>query len=142
MEIGQKGLALIKSFEKCYLEPYDDGYGYKTIGWGLVILKTDHFTTLTQQEADALLLRDLTSAEHVVDSVVSVPLSQSQYDALVSFQFNTGHLPKSTLLMDLNKGNIKAASEQFHLWIHSSGKVSRGLIRRRDAEEALFNAKS
>ena len=72
--------------------------------------------------------------------MVKVPLTQGQFDALVSFAFNcgAGNLKKSSLLKKLNAGDYDGARASFDLYTRSKGKVLRGLMRRRDAEQALW----
>jgi lysozyme len=67
-----------------------------------------------------------------------VPVSQNEWDALVSFHYNTGGLPKSTLLQKLNSGDRKGAAAEFHRWNKGGGKVLPGLTRRRASESLLF----
>ena len=83
---------------------------------------------------------DLAVAENAVRRSVQFPLNQNQFDALVSFQFNTGWLahPHCSLLNALNAGNYRLADEDFMLYDRSQGKVLAGLDRRRAAEMALF----
>ena len=140
-EIAEKGLTLVKSFETCKLEPYDDGYGYMTIGWGHLIKPGESFGSgINQERADQLLVADLAIAMSTVNHAVAVDITQNQFDALVSFAFNAGgsNFRSSTLLKKVNQGNLKGAANEFDKWIHSAGKVSKGLIRRRAAEKALF----
>lgn len=81
-------------------------------------------------------------AEHAVEHLVTVPLSQGQYDALVSFTYNegAGRLQSSTLLKVLNAGNYVGAAARFGVWVYGSGVKLPGLITRREAEVALFLA--
>ncbi|KQD16250.1 lysozyme [Acinetobacter baumannii] len=69
-----------------------------------------------------------------------MPLTQNQFDALVSLAYNigSGAFKGSTLLKLLNKGDYKGAADQFLVWNKAGGKVMKGLVRRREAERALF----
>ncbi len=71
---------------------------------------------------------------------VTVPLNQNQFDALVSLTYNigSGAFNNSTLLKKLNKGDYQGAADQFLVWNKAGGKVMKGLVRRREAEQALF----
>jgi lysozyme len=96
--------------------------------------------TITQDQADALLLSDIAAAVTFVNQAVTVPLQQNQFDALVDFAFNLGRaaLSGSTLLKLLNAGNFPGATAQFPAWDHAGGQVVAGLLRRRQAEQAMF----
>ena len=87
-------------------------------------------------------LSDLADAQASVNTLVTVALSQNQYDALVSFTFNLGGgaLGGSTLLRILNSGDYAGAAAQFPVWDHVAGIVSAGLLARRRAEQAMFLA--
>ena len=91
-------------------------------------------------EADQWLVEDVRSAEADVETLVTLPLTANQYDALVSFAYNIGgpSLAASTLLKLLNTGDVAGAADQFLRWNKSKGVVLAGLIRRREAERKLF----
>lgn len=134
---SSKAVELIKQFEGCKLHAYKDSVGVPTIGYG----HTKHVhmgQTLTQQEADDFLYEDLDDAWQYVYSLVEVPLTQGQADALTSFVFNlgAGNLKTSMLLKKLNMG--EDASSEFGKWTHAGGKVLPGLVKRREAERELF----
>jgi len=133
------GRALIRQFEGCYLQAYRCPAGIPTIGVGHTrgVKMGDR---CSQQQADVWLTEDLQDAEAAVAQLVKTPLAQQQFDALVSFTFNLGGraLAESTMLILLNKGNHKAAAEQFGRWVNSNGVKLDGLVRRRAAEKALF----
>lgn len=143
MKIGQQGLELIKSFEglelTAYLCPADVwtiGYGHtKTVKAGMRI---------TERGAEELLKQDLAWVETAIDTYVTVALTQPQYDALCSFIYNVGGgaFRKSTLLKKLNAGDYEGAQGQFKRWNKASGKVLKGLTRRRTAEQELFGTPS
>jgi len=96
--------------------------------------------TITKERAEELLREDVKRFEGYVDRLVKVPLTQGQYDALVSFVYNLGPgaLERSTLLDQLNRGDYDSAAEQFGRWVFAGGKTLAGLVRRRAAERALF----
>lgn len=87
-----------------------------------------------------MLLNDVQRFEPEIERLVTVPLSQNQWDALVSFTYNLGaaNLEWSTLLRKLNAGDYAAAADQFPRWNKGGGKVLVWLVRRRAAERDLF----
>ncbi len=136
---SQNGVDLIKSFEGCVLKAYQDSVGIWTIGYGHT--KGVHSgMTITAIQAQEYLISDLVVFERAVNSCVTVPMTQNMFDALVSFSFNVGAaaLKKSTLLANLNKGNINSAATEFDKWVHAGKKILPGLVRRRAAEKELF----
>ena len=139
MNIGPQGLALIKSFEGCKLAAYLDSVGVPTIGYGHTsgVFMGD---SCTQAQADAWLAEDLKDAEKCVNDAVTVPLTQNEFDALVSFTFNLGcgNFRKSSLLRLLNGSDYDAAALEFRKWDKAGGQVLAGLTRRRNAEARLF----
>jgi lysozyme len=141
MIISPEGLALIKEYEGLRLKAYRDAVGVLTIGWGHTGKDVREGMTITQNEAEELLRIDLQKFEAAVKRLVKVQLTQSQFDALVSFTFNLGEyaLERSTLLELLNKGQFAAAGDQFGRWVNAGGKPLPGLVRRRAAEADLFN---
>lgn len=146
MKISANGIAVLHYFEQCKLEAYpdpgsNDGRPW-TIGWGHTGPDVVKGLVWSQEKADAQLVIDLASREASVSTFVKVPTTQGQFDALVSFQYNTGSLGTSTLLKMLNAKNYAGAQGQFKRWNKNDGKVMRGLTRRRAAEEALFSGKS
>ena len=139
MKISDAGIQLIREFEGCRLNAYFDAVGIPTIGYG----STDGVTmgdSITQAEAEALLLEDLEPFERCVSDCVKVPIDQNAFDALVSFAYNLGGdaLRHSTLLKYLNAGDHPAAAKEFHKWIHAGSNILPGLVARRRAEADLF----
>ena len=112
MKTSQAGIDFIKSFEQCHLRAYKDSGGVWTCGWGSTGSDVNENTEWTQEYADNRFERDLLIAERGVTELVKVPLSQNEFDALVSFAFNVGididsdtmaeGLGESTLLRLLN----------------------------------------
>jgi lysozyme len=137
---SKNGLALTELFEGDILNAYQDQHGIWTIGYG----HTEGVypgQNITQEQAVALLFSDLGNAVHCVNEVVTVRLTQSQFDALVDFTFNIGitNFRNSTLLHDINAGRFPEALAQFRLWDHCGGIVNAGLLRRRNAEASEFS---
>lgn len=141
MQISKAGLDLIKQFEGLYLKAYRCPAGVPTIGYGHTA-GVAMGQTITQQQADDYLRRDVRQFERAVSRLVTVPLTQGQFDALVSFAFNLGDgaLAQSTMLRLLNAGDYTGAAAQFDRWNKAGGRVLPGLVRRRAAERALFEA--
>lgn len=143
MELSAAGLQLIERSEGFSSNEYNDVAGIPTIGYGHRILPGESFPNgITQAQAEAILANDVRTAEAAVQRLVTAPLTQGQYDALVDFTYNlgSGNLASSTLLKDLNAGNYDAAANQILLWDHAGGKVQPGLQARRQAEFDLFTA--
>ncbi len=137
---GGKGLALTEQFEGCRLTAYQDQVGVWTIGYGHTGPEVCAGLTVTPEQASALLQKDVSSAAEFVNKAVTVALTQEEFDALVDFVFNlgAGAFAKSTLLRVLNAGDFAAAAAQFAVWDRAGGAVVAGLLRRRQAETALF----
>jgi lysozyme len=144
VKTSQAGLDLIKQFEGTRLQSYVCPAGILTIGVGHTSAagppKVLPNMTITYQEANEILARDLIKYESAVDRLVQVPLTQNQFDALVSFTFNVGEgaLAKSTLLKKLNSGNYAAVPGELMKWTKGGGKELPGLVRRRRAEAAMW----
>jgi lysozyme len=134
------GLALTELFEGCELTAYQDQVGVWTIGYGHTGSEVRSGLTITQEQAEAYLANDVAGAATCVNRVVTLALTQQEFDALVDFVFNlgTGAFQGSTLLKDLNSGDIATAATQFDHWDHAGGQIVAGLLRRRQAETAMF----
>ncbi len=141
MRISQKGIDFIKSHEKFKPMYYLDQGGKGTIGYGHTRTARPGMR-VTREQADELAKQDIGYHEKIVNKLLDkVKRSQGQHDALVSFQYNTGHLPDSTLLKKINSGmDVGEAMEQeFPRWVHVKGKKSKGLINRRNDELYMAN---
>lgn len=128
-------------FEGFSEKPYNDVVGKQTIGYGHLIKPGESFPDpLTLDEANDILVADLGHAEACIDAFVEVPLTQYEYDALISFIFNLGcgAFKGSTLCGLLNQKLMDSASKQFTRWNKAGGKEVAGLTRRRLAEQAMF----
>jgi lysozyme len=143
MRISQEGVNLIKHFEGCRLEAYKCPAGVWTIGYGHTkgVKEGD---AIEQEAAEAFLIEDLEAFEQDVTRLVEVPLTQQQFDALVSWTFNlgAGNLAESTLLRKLNNYQYAEVPEQMMRWVRAGGQVLDGLVKRRAAEAALFQNKN
>ncbi|WIM14478.1 lysozyme [Enhydrobacter sp.] len=140
MRISAEGLDLIKTCEGFRDCAYRDGSGVWTIAWGHTegVREGDR---CDGAQGEAWLVRDVARAEAAVRRQIAVPLSQRQFDALVSFAFNIGPaaLAGSTLRRKLDAGDYAGAADEFPRWVHdATGAVVPGLVRRRALERALF----
>lgn len=143
MKISDNGLAIIKQFESCSLKAYKPIKEEKeyTIGWGHKSSSVKAGMVISQEVADELLNQDVAIAEKYVQKFVTVPLTQNQFDALVSFCYNVGSYAfrTSTLVAMLNANKYIEASEQFGRWVKGdNGQTLAGLVKRRNIEKALF----
>jgi GH24 family phage-related lysozyme (muramidase) len=137
--ITQAGIDLIKRFEGFSPAVYICPAGYPTIGYGHVMKpqEREQFAGgITTEQAETLLRQDLQTAERAVLRIINVPLTDGQFDALVSFTFNlgAGALQRSTLRRKVNRGDHAAVPAEFRKWVWAGGRKLEGLVRRRDAE--------
>jgi len=154
MKMSANGLKLLKDWEGCVLKTYLDAAGLKTIGVGHLLTETEKKTGyiniagskveyahgITMQQALDLLAQDVTPAEEAVNKAVTVPISQNQFDTLVSFAFNVGcgGFRSSTALKMVNQGRYDDVPGWLAKWNRAGGKVCDGLIVRRRNEIKLW----
>ncbi|MBY0444878.1 MAG: lysozyme [Burkholderiales bacterium] len=140
MQTGKNGIALIQKFEGLRLTSYQDSVGIWTIGDGHTGADVKPGMTINPSQVLILLQQDLERFESGVNKSVKVPLTQNQFDALISFSYNVGlgNFSKSTLLKRLNEANYSGAADQFPRWNKAGGQILKGLVDRRNAEAALF----
>ena len=140
--INAAGLSHIKKWEGCELVAYKDIAGVWTIGYGHTsaagIPNVKPGMRINDVEAENILRNDLGVFEARVANLVKVSLTDNQFAVLVSFDFNTGDLHKSTLLKKLNAGDYDAVPGELMKWVNSGGKKSKGLVNRRSAEAGLW----
>jgi len=137
----EDGLRLIRRFEGFSAVPYLCPAGYLTVGYGHVVKNPDAFRQpITEDEATEILNVDVETAERAVLRLITVPLTDGQFDALVSFTFNlgAGALQRSTLRRKVNREDHEDAADEFLRWVWAGGRKLNGLIRRRQAEAALY----
>jgi len=149
MKLSDKGTKIIKNFEGLRLEAYRDSANVWTIGYGSTryhdgrgVRPADKLAN--ELQADALFRNTIGQYEEAVKRCVKSPLTQNQFDALVSFTYNegTGALEKSTLVHKLN--DYEGAANQFLVWNkitdpHTGNKViCQTLVKRREQERELF----
>ncbi len=144
MKLSDKGLKLIAGFEGCVLKAYRCEANVLTIGYGHTGKDVVEGMTISVTEAEALLKKDAAKFERGVTKLCDFPVTQNQFDALVSLAFNIGlaNMATATILKMLRVGNVQAAAELFLRWnkIRSNGElvVSKGLSKRRMAERQYF----
>jgi|TARA_B100000214_G_C23799400_1_gene549658 lysozyme len=140
MNISQTGIDLLKHFEGCELEAYQDSVGVWTIGYGHT-KDVEKGMKITQELAEHMLKEELEGEyEGYINDIPDVPLTQCQFDALVCWVYNLGptNLRSSTMLKELNAGNYDLVPFQMKRWDKAGGKTLLGLTRRRNAEALLF----
>jgi lysozyme len=139
--INKAGLELIKHYEGCSLEAYQDTGGVWTIGYGHTGVTARNGMNITQKKAEKLLREDLAWAEKAVIRFLRVGVNDNEYAALVSFVFNVGMgaFRRSTLLRMVNLNDFFAAEKEFGLWKYDDGIEQPGLVARREAEVELWN---
>ena len=144
MSTSQNGINLISSFEGCELKAYLCPAKVWTIGFGTTVypngVKVKKGDSCTLEQAKQFKAHDLKRFEKTVNNLVKVPLTQNQFDALVSLTYNigTGAFEESTLLKKLNTGDYQGAADQFTVWNKGGGKVLQGLVNRRAKEKEVF----
>ena len=143
LKTSQEGISLIKSFEGCELSAYRCSADVPTIGYGHTAGVSDG-DTCTLEEAEEMLSDDLVEFENYVKKYVETDLEQNQFDSLVAWGYNLGpkNLSESTMLKELNAGNLEEVPRQMKRWNRAGGQVLDGLIRRREAESRLFKGEA
>jgi lysozyme len=148
--VGRAGKALIEKWEGCARRRADGGYeAYPdpgsadgkpwTIGWGATGQGIGPGTVWTQAQCDARLDKDLIRfADAVAKAIGDAPTTQNQFDALVSFHYNTGAIARATLTKLHKRGDHAGAAREFGKWVNASGKPMAGLVKRRAEEAALY----
>lgn len=139
--ITEDGLNLIKRFEGFSPSLYICPAGYLTIGYGHLVRSGESFTEISETEAEALLRKDVESAERAVLRLVNVPLTDGQFDALVSFTLNlgSGAFQRSTIRRKVNRQEHADVPEQLMRWVWAGGQRLKGLVKRRKSESILYS---
>jgi GH24 family phage-related lysozyme (muramidase)/peptidoglycan hydrolase-like protein with peptidoglycan-binding domain len=154
LQVSENGKKLVRDAEGFFSKPYNDPAGHATIGYGHLLHRGNvtaadraQWGTLSEPQARKLLDGDINEVAAQVKSLVKVPLTQGQFDALVSFGFNLGTgkggLGDSTLLRKLNEGDYAGAQKEFGRWVKATDTNGNlitlpGLVTRRANEAALF----
>jgi lysozyme len=165
VKTSEKGIHLMHYFEGYRNKPYKCSAKIWTVGWGhamypdqlrLPNVRTENYTGMirddyqlkpednrvwSKEELVEIFKNDLATFERgVLRLVPGVVGKQGAFDALVSISFNfgLGNLQRSTIRMKANRGDWEGAAEAFMAWTKGGGKVLPGLVKRRQAERALF----
>lgn len=138
--LSQAGLAALQNREGFSAKPYADHKGY-SIGYGHLIKEGENLTYVSVAQALDLLASDVQWAQDAVLSAITVPITQNQFDALVSFAYNVGAgaFKRSTLVKRINAGDSDAGQE-FGRWVYASSQKNQGLIARRQSERQQFES--
>lgn len=141
--ISTHGLDLIRRFESFAPAIYICPAGYPTIGYGHLITeanKAQFLDGVDKRQAQELLQHDVQKAERAVLRLITVPLMQGQFDALVSFTFNLGGgaLQRSTLRRKINREEHDDVPAELMKWVWAGGRKLKGLMKRRQAESAFY----
>jgi len=142
--VTAEGLALIRRFEGFSPTIYRCPAGHDTIGYGHVVHEAERARFaggITEHEAEELLVIDVRRAEAAVLRLISVPLTDGQFDALVSFTFNFGAaaLQRSTLRRKVNREEHAEVPAELRRWVWAGGKRLVGLTKRRRAEASRYS---
>lgn len=145
MQLSHQGIEALKEREGFESKAYKDTGGVWTIGYGTIKAngqRVEQGMECTQAEATQWLIDDLVWAQTAVNKSVKVPLSQHQFDALVSFVYNIGEdaFYKSTMLRKLNAKDYAGAAGEFDRWVMDNGKRVKGLENRRNSEQEQFES--
>jgi lysozyme len=142
-QVSRAAVDLIKRFEGYRMKAAQLPDGRWTLGYGHT-LTARAGASVSEQDAEALLLYDLITVAHAVNENVYTPLNQNQFDALVCFAFNIGaeNFIRSAVLRRLNEGALIQAACEMEMWRKADFEGERividALVRRRSAEKALF----
>lgn len=145
MLCNQAGIDLIKEFEGCKLNSYQDQAGIWTIGYGTTGPFVTPNMTIEQATADAWLINHIDTVAAALTRMIKTPINENQFAALVSLAYNigVGAFSNSSALGVLNEGYIDQVPAKMMLWdkITVGGQhiVDAGLVRRRQAEVNLYN---
>lgn len=139
MKTSPAGIRAIKEFEGSRLEAYQDVVGVWSIGYGFTT-GVQPGDTMTQAECDERLKNELRQYEQAVWDATGGDVTQSEFDALVSFAWNVGiaGMKKSSVIKAHNRGDKAAAARAFGLWNKAGGEIVNGLVRRRAAEAVMY----
>jgi lysozyme len=149
--LGKAGTALIKKWEGCHKRRSDgrlaaypdpgsaDGKPW-TIGWGSTGADVRKGVVWTHAQCDARFASDIQRyVAAVAKALGTAPTTQNQFDALVSFHYNTGAIATASLTRLHKQGQFAAAAKEFAKWIYNDGKPMKGLANRRAEEARLYS---
>ena len=141
--ITKQGLNLIKGFEKFVPHLYICPAGYPTIGYGHVVIRFKRSAfkdAINEEKALEILTIDVRVAERAVLALVDVPLTDGEFNALVSFTFNVGSgaFQRSTLRQKVNREEHTEVPQEFNRWVFAGGRRLKGLVTRRALEAKIY----
>jgi lysozyme len=139
MKISEDGLELIKKFEGCETNAYQDSVGVWTIGFGHT-KGVEEGQTCSIEDAESMLADEMDEYEGYINNMVKVGLQQHEFDSLVAWVYNLGptNLGESTMLKVLNGGQFDRVPDEMNRWTRAGGEILEGLVRRRQAESLMF----
>lgn len=143
--INQATIDLVKEFEGLRTKAYKDSAGVWTIGYGTTAraglgIEPAAGMEITEAEAEYYLQKGLEKFSTEIAGVFKTPINENQFGACVSLAYNIGPgaFKRSSVVRHFNLGNTKKAADSILMWNKAGGKVLKGLVRRREAERALF----
>lgn len=144
-KVNQATIDLIKEFEGFRAEAYKDAVGVWTIGYGTtdragVGIAPRPGMVISREEAEFYLHKAVQKFADQIAPKITAPINENQFGAFVSLAYNIGPgaFARSSSLRHFNAGDLDRAAANILLWNKAGGKVLRGLVRRREAERALF----
>lgn len=141
MKLSSQGAELIAEFEGFRAKPYRDAVGVWTIGFGSTKGVGPNTPLVTREQALARMMREIDATYGAAVNALGVPLTQHQFDALVSFVYNVGPggiATTTTVGKHLRARRYREAADALLAWDKAGGRRLLGLTRRRQAERALF----
>ena len=141
MKICNEAVEIIMYFEGFRSSVYYCPGGYKTIGYGHKLLANEAYDNISRTKALEILYQDIENLVHIICCKIEAKLNANQFGAIISFAFNVGAgaFISSTLRKKINNYEFESVSDEFLKWIFIKGKVTQGLLLRRQQEAALFN---
>jgi lysozyme len=147
MQLSKRGMAFITEREGLRLKAYKDGGGVWTIGYGHTGPEVVEGLVISIAKAEALFLQDTQKfVDDVNKALGDTPVTQGQFDALVSFTYNVGkaNLGRSSVLKLTKAGKRAEAADAFRAWNKVRNattkllEVDKGIVKRREAERSLY----
>jgi len=142
MKLSKKGAAFIAEFEGLELKAYQDTGGVWTIGYGHTGPEVRKGLVWTKEQALQAFEKDAKEREAQLTRMLgNCPTTQNQFDALLSLGYNIGMYAlehKSTAFKEHCAGHYNRAAAAFMNWVKDNGKIIGGLVRRRQAERAMY----
>lgn len=132
-------VSMIAYFEGMEIKPYKDVVNVTTVCFGHTGADIIPTKTYSESECLALLEKDFSKVRKGVDPLIKVDLDDNTRAAIYSFAYNvgTGAFARSTMLKKLNAGDIAGACNELKRWTYAGGKEWKGLITRREIENAV-----